>query len=202
MDGGCQLQNLRPSVQANLVSTATTEKIAQKMTELTAGESRADDATNRVLLSLIERVKITPGKIPASIAATAIAEHLSVDPTRISEEHLSLWSDFRLRKRGLEAKLILADATRPRDQTLFKNIELAHRYFDMIRSGKTYAEITEAEGASKRRIQQLVELAFLAPDFIGDVWEGGQPVGLTSHWLKFHSFTSMWDEQRDLFRAL
>jgi hypothetical protein len=39
-------------------------------------------------------------------------------------EHLDLQSDFRHRKRGVETKLILADATRPRDDTLFKNIAL------------------------------------------------------------------------------
>ena len=72
----------------------------------------------------------------------------------------------------------------------------------MIRDGKTYTDIAAAEGASKRRVQQLVELAFLAPDITRDVWEGRQPVGLTSHWLKTHAFPSLWNEQRDEFRAL
>ncbi|WP_175544822.1 hypothetical protein [Roseovarius azorensis] len=72
----------------------------------------------------------------------------------------------------------------------------------MIRSGKTYADIAEGEGASKRRIQQLVELAFLAPDIIRNVWEGTQPVGLSSQWLKSHAFTPLWDKQRDLFKTL
>ena len=72
----------------------------------------------------------------------------------------------------------------------------------MIRCGKTYTEIAQAEGVSKRRIQHLVELAFLAPDVIRDVWEGRQPVELTSQWLKSHAFTPMWIEQRELFKAL
>ncbi len=194
-----------PAVQANIVSAASTEEIgiiAKQMTKLTTGEGSAEDETNGLLLSWIDRVRVKPGKIQISIAVKAIAEHLTVDPRRISDEHLSLQSDFRHRKRGVETKLILADATGPRDETLFKNIALAHRYFDMIRSGKTYTEIAEAEGASKRRIQQLVELAFLAPDIIRDVWEGGQPVGLTSNWLISHAFSPIWDKQRDLFRAL
>ena len=194
-----------PAVQANIVTDATTQEVAslaQKMSEVTKGGCSANDETNRILLSLIERVQITPGRIQVSIAAKAIADCLTVDPKRITEEHLSFGSDFRHRKRGVETKLILADAIGPRDETLFKNIALAHRYFDLIRSGKTYSEIAEAEGASKRRVQQLVELAFLAPNIIRDVWEGGQPLGLTSQWLKSHAFTSMWDAQRDLFRAL
>ncbi len=194
-----------PAVQASMVTDATTEEIAslaQKMTEMTKDDSRADNETNQILLSLVENVQISPGRIQVSIAAKAMAEHLAVDPKRISDDQLSFGSDFRHRKRGVETKLILADATGPLDETLFKNIALAHRYFDLIRSGRTYSEIAEAEGASKRRIQHLVELAFLAPDIIRDVWEGGQPIGLTSQWLKSHAFTPMWDQQRELFKAL
>jgi site-specific DNA recombinase len=194
-----------PAVQTNIVSLASTEEIAliaKQMTELAKGESRTEDETTKVLLGLIEHVHVRQGRIQISIATKAIAEHLTVDVTRISDEHLSFQSDFRHRKRGVETKLTLADATGPRDETLFKNIALAHRYFDMIRSGKTYTEIAEAEGASKRRVQHLVELAFLAPDIVRDVWEGGQPVGLTSHWLKSHAFSPVWTAQRDLFRAL
>jgi site-specific DNA recombinase len=191
-----------PAVQTNIVSLASTDEIAKQMTELAIGESCTEDETTKGLLGLIERVHVRPGKIQVSIAAKAIAEHLTVDVTRISDEHLSFQSDFRHRKRGVETKLILADVTGLRDDTLFKNIALAHRYFDMIRSGKTYTEIAEAEGASKRRVQHLVELAFLAPDIVRDVWEGGQPVGLTSHWLKSHAFSPVWTAQRDQFKAL
>ena len=72
----------------------------------------------------------------------------------------------------------------------------------MICKGKTYGEIAEAEGASKRRVQLLVELAFLAPDVIRDVWEGSQSVGLTSEWAKSHSIPPVWSDQRALFKAL
>jgi site-specific DNA recombinase len=193
------------TVQANLITPATTEEIAliaKQLTELSNVENGAGDETNRILLGLTERVLIMPGEIQIKILATAIAEYLAVQAKRVSDEHLSLQSEFRYRKRGVETKLVLSDATGARDETLFKNIALAHRYFDLIRSGKTYAEIADAEGASKRRVQQLVELAFLAPDIVREVWDGDQPVGLTSHWLKTHAFSPMWNAQRDMFKAL
>ena len=133
-----------PAVQTNIVSPATTEEIAliaQRMTGLSVAESSADEKTKRTVLSLIERVQITPGKLSISIAAKAIAERLAVEQERISDEYLSIESDFRLRKRGVETKLILADAIGARDDTLFRNIALAHRYFDMIRSGKTLLKL-------------------------------------------------------------
>jgi cystathionine beta-lyase family protein involved in aluminum resistance len=78
----------------------------------------------------------------------------------------------------------------------------AHRYFELIRSGKTYAGIAAAEGVSKQRIQILVDLAFLAPDVVRDVFVGSQPTGLTTEWLLRHAVPALWNEQRDLFRAL
>ena len=71
-----------------------------------------------------------------------------------------------------------------------------------MRSGKTYAEIAEIESVSKRRIQQQIELVFLAPDLIRSVREGRQPVGLTSDWLMRHAFTPIWSAQRERFSAL
>jgi hypothetical protein len=55
---------------------------------------------------------------------------------------------------------------------LLTNIANAHAWFGMIRARKTYDEIAVAAGTSKRRVQQMLDLAFLAPDIIRDVTEG------------------------------
>src|SRR6056297_4889 len=78
----------------------------------------------------------------------------------------------------------------------------AHRYLAAIRSGKTFSEIAKSEGASKRRIQHLIEFAFLAPDVVRRVHEGHQPVGLTSEWLKQNDIPADWRAQRELFATL
>ena len=88
------------------------------------------------------------------------------------------------------------------DEPLLRNVGRAHRYFDQVRSGKTFSERAESEGVSKRRIQQLIELASLAPDMIRNVRVGKQPVGLTSDWWMRHAFSPIWSEQREQFTAL
>jgi hypothetical protein len=45
-------------------------------------------------------------------------------------------------------------------------------------------------------------MAFLAPDVIRDALEGRQQTGMTSEWLARHSFPTIWQEQREMFRAL
>ena len=151
---------------------------------------------------LIDRIEIAPGDIRITLSGEHLADCLDVDPSRIVEDLLVITAPFQHRKRGVETKLIIGDAQPEIDLTLLRNIARAHRYFDLVRSGKTFVEIAAAESVSKRRVQQLIELAFLAPDVIRAVCEGRQPVGMTSDWLKRHAFSPIWTEQRDTFAAL
>ena len=132
----------------------------------------------------------------------AMAEFLSISPERINLALMATSSEFRHRKRGVETRIILAGAASPRDETLFRNIARANRYLAMIISGQTFTEIGEIEGVTGRRIQQLIELSFLAPEVIRDVFEGRQSIGLTTEWLLRHAYSANWKEQREIFRAL
>jgi hypothetical protein len=57
-------------------------------------------------------------------------------------------------------------------------------------------------GGSKRRIQHIIGLAFLAPDIVRDVVDGRQPMGFTSDWCKRRGLPSDWAEQRVLLATL
>lgn len=54
----------------------------------------------------------------------------------------------------------------------------------------------------KRRVQQMIGLAFQSPDIVRDAFEGKQPLGFTSDWLLRHDIPSAWDEQRALIATL
>jgi len=194
-----------PAVKANIVSDTTTEQVAAIVTRLAEITDREPDEHSEMhsqIIQLAQRIQIVPGGIKISMSENGLAVLLDVDPRRVSEKYLEMEAAFQHRKRGVETKLVLADEASPRDETLFKNIAKAHRFFDMIRLGKTYAEIAAAEGVSRHRIQKLVDLAFLAPDVVRDVFAGSQPTGLTTEWLLRHAIPSRWDEQRAMFRAL
>lgn len=131
----------------------------------------------------------------------AIAVLLEVSRDRINCDLQATRSRFQHRKRGVETKIILAGSAAPRDETLFRNIARANTYFAMIKPGKTFAEVADIEGISSCRIQQLIELTFLAPDVIRDVFDGRQPIGLTTEWLQRHAYSPIWQDQRAIFRA-
>ncbi len=194
-----------PEFQAGVLQDATTEETAElgiKLGLLAEPNPSTPDDPRDVHLALVDRIDIAPGKIKISISAEHLATALDLDQARIVDDLLKVASPFQHRKRGVETKLVIGNEPIEIDETLLRNIGRAHRYFDMVCSGKTFGEIADAEGVSKRRIQQLIELAFLAPDTIRNVRSGKQPVGLTSDWLMRHAFSPVWSEQREQFTAL
>lgn len=194
-----------PGVRSNIVEGASTDELAaieERLAEAAGKDQERQDEAGKTPLTIIDRAEISPGNIKIALLPGKIAEALNVEPARISEDILCINSEFQHRKRGVETRLILANTAVPRDETLFRNIALGHRYFSLILAGRTFGEIAEGESVSKRRVQQLIELAFLAPDVIRDAFDGRQPTGLTSEWLVRHSFPPVWHEQREMFRAL
>ncbi len=165
-----------PEIVANIIEDATTDELVGLSERFSLPEVTSPDT-----YTLVGRVDISPGKITIALCSSAVSEFLG-------EEQSASTVTFRYRKRGVETKTILADAISPRDDVLFKNIARAHCYFALVRSGKTYAEIAKVEDVSNDRIQKLIELTFLVPDVIRDVYESGQPLGLTAEWLLRHAF--------------
>jgi site-specific DNA recombinase len=185
------------TLQSNIIEDATTAELVGLSERILLPEVTGPDT-----YILVGRVDVRPGKIKIALCSTAVAEFLGEVPERINRNILVFSSEFQHRKNGVETKIILADVISSRDDVLFKNIARAHRYFAMVRSGQTYAEMSKVEGVSRDRVQKLIELAFLAPDIIRDVYEGSQPTGMTTEWLLHHAFPTIWNDQREMFRPL
>ncbi|MEW9922322.1 recombinase family protein, partial [Marimonas sp. MJW-29] len=107
-----------------------------------------------------------------------------------------------MRRRGVELKLHLGDAPAEIDRTLVQNVVNAQKWMSLILAGMTFAEIANAEGTSKRRIQDVVDLAMLAPDVPDAIAAGEQPEGLTSDYLIKTGVPAIWSEQRAQFAKL
>ena len=88
------------------------------------------------------------------------------------------------------------------DQKLLTNVALANFWYQELKAGHTFDEIASEAGTSKRRVQQIVELAFLAPDIVRDITKGVQPTGLTSDWWLRHALPAEWQAQRERIATL
>ncbi len=156
----------------------------------------------RSWLEIVERIDLKAGGIGVCIDPKQIAIIMDSDPETLTQSAMSIKSPFQIRKRGVETNLISADNQRARDETLISNIAKVHHWFEQIKSGKTFSQIAAEDQTSKRRIQQMIDLAFLAPDIIRDVTDGNQPLGFTSDWCLRHFIPSSWAEQRALIATL
>ena len=153
-------------------------------------------------LALIARADLCPGSLKLRLDLPALAQLTGCHPDRVNPDRLTIEAPFRIRRRGVELKWHLADAPPEVDQTLIRNIGKARRWLAMIIDGKTFAEIAQAEGTSKRRVQDIVDLAMLAPELLDAIAKGEQPEGLTSGYLVKTSFPAIWSEQHQQFAAL
>lgn len=161
-----------------------------------------EDASPDELLAFVERIDIAPGTLMLTLSAGSIAERLAIDTDLLDEEALVSSHTFQRRKRGVETKIILADAPSGRDETLIRNIARAHVWFEAIKAGRTFDQIAESAGTSKRRAQDIIGLAFLAPEIVRDVLDGKQPIGFTSDWCKSRNLPTDWSDQRELLASL
>jgi site-specific DNA recombinase len=190
---------LAPGFAARLMPKAATDQIA-RVAAVLAGEDT--EVPGDGLLNFLARVDIKPGKLDIRLCATAVAGSVNADVADLDEDVLAASFPFQLRKRGVETRIVLADATMETDDVLIRNIAKAHAWFARIKAGETFSEIASTESTSKRRIQQMIDLAFLAPDIVRDVLEGKQPIGLTSDWCLRHEIPADWKKQRQLIAAL
>ena len=130
------------------------------------------------------------------------AKTLSMGPARIREDALRILAPFRLRRRGVETKLVLGNPTKSVDRTLLRNIANALSWLDRIKAGKTYEQIATEDAIPTDRVRKAIRYAFLAPDIVRAIVEGRQPVGLTSSYLLHHPLPDDWEKQRVLVKTL
>ena len=194
-----------PAFAARLVpgaSAAETEAVRDGLSALASALAGEDADAVGQAAALIARITVAPESVGILLDPAAMASALSLDAGRLREDALIIERPMRMRRRGVETRLVLDDARPEIDRTLVRNIALAQSWLDLVHAGESFDAIAAAQGRSKNRIQQMIHLAFLAPDVVESVLEGAQPLGLTSEWLKTRRLPACWDEQRRLFATL
>ncbi len=186
----------RPNPVPSLIQGTSATEILQ------ASEKLASLEVTQAGLALVERVDLKPGSLTLQLDRHTLALALDCLLEQISPTALTVEAPFRMRRRGVELKLHLGDAPPEIDITLAQNIVKAQRWLKMIIQGKTFAEIAAGEDVSKRRIQDVVDLALLAPDVLDAIAAGNQPDGLNTDYLIKTGFPATWSDQRKQFNAL
>ncbi|MBT8458859.1 MAG: recombinase family protein, partial [Boseongicola sp.] len=186
---------------ASRIATATGTHlfIPSTAAATTDGEETRNDQS---ILDLVHRVDIEQGQVTIALDADRVRTRIGADFDIPDQDVLTIQAPFRQRRRGVELKLIVDNPSSRRDDTLIRNVAHAHAWFGDLRTGSSYADIAKRAGTSKRRIMQVVELAFLAPDLTTEILDGAQPASLTSDLLIKSGVPSDWSDQRRFFDSL
>jgi site-specific DNA recombinase len=186
-----------PSAATGLVDGATPEMLTKAPSaarSLCAALSGPDRGPT--LRAIVASARIEPGLLSITLCAETLAERLGVPLAHISRDALSLVGEFTLRRRGVEARLVLANTPSALDRTLLKAVAQGWVWFEEIKAGSTMQAIADREGISQRRVADLVDLAFLAPDIVRSIVEGRQPATLTADRLIKSRHRVLWFDQR------
>ncbi len=192
-------------IRQHLGRTDAASSITQNISAaeiVTVAENLADQSKTTACLALIERVVLRPDSLTVLLDQDGLANMLGCRSEQINLATLTIEAPFQMRRRGVELKLHLGEAPPQIDQTLVQNIVKGRRWLAMVVAGKTFSEIAEAEGVSKRRVQDVANLAMLSPDVLAAIVQGEQPAGLTTDYLIKTRFSAIWPEQREQFTAL
>ena len=148
------------------------------------------------LASLVQTVTVAPSCMTIDLAGTALADLAEIHEDLIDRSSLTFATPCAIRRRGVETRVILDGAAAETDDALIANLAKAHSLFDKLRAGGALGAIAEREGVSRQRLNQVLKLAFLAPDLVGKILDGRQPEGLTMDRLSRSPRLDLWKDQR------
>ena len=159
----------------------------------------------QLLHRLLHRVTLRPGSIHIELKRSALASLVAEKDTgsaALPERLIDLTVAFQLKRRGVEAKLVIHDvqgAAATPDKNLIARLARAHRWFDALtgREATSVQEIARRDGIDASDVGRSIQIAFLAPDIVEAILAGRQPVELTARRLmRIGALPIEWDRQR------
>ena len=154
------------------------------------------------MLEAVDRVDLQDGSLTIALTKTVLSQELGIDIESFALSELAFTTPFNLRRRGVETRFVMGGQTSKPDMSLISNVARSLQCLDRIKNGETLDQIANSENTTRKRIQQTLNFAFLAPDIVRDIVAGKQPIGLTSTWITKHELPICWDKQRALIATL
>lgn len=193
----------KPTVVTDLVRDITASEVPDLQATLRQVANDCDpEGAADVWAPLLRRADLAQGSILLRLDRKVLADRLGIASDRIDSAARRIPASFQMQRRGVEARIILGAAVPQVDPVLAKNILTAQKWYAAIKAGASFGDLATREKTTSSRIQQMIGLAFLAPDILDQVAAGSQPVAFTSEWFKRRQLPLEWDMQQRVFGSL
>ena len=143
---------------------------------------RSDRETASALVEIVERLELSRDGIRVALKLPNFpAEERGGAPR--SQIALTKFVPMRLKRRGVEMRMVLEGASNPAriDLPLLKAVARARRWSDDLLSGRvrSIGELARREEVDGRSVRRLILLGALSPRIVEAIVEGRQPADLT-----------------------
>ena len=150
----------------------------------------------KTIIIKLQRGALLGGDVPSSASADGC------------DNAIELTAAVAFTRRGAETKLVLPGLAQQNhssrcDPALIKAIARGRAWFEELATGRARSlqELAKRDGISRRYIRRLVGLAFLSPQLVEAILQGGQPVELTATRLTELDLPLDWTEQHKLLAS-
>ena len=142
---------------------------------------------------------ITPHKISLTLNDTHLADQLGIAPEEIAQDLLHVSAAVELKRRGVEARLIIGEAAPCPDPVLLRTLQDAHQWVEELRTGIPLATIAKRSGHHEPYIRTRAPLAFLSPRIQVAIRDGTQPQDLTLKRILTKPIPLDWGDQEKMY---
>jgi DNA invertase Pin-like site-specific DNA recombinase len=170
-------------LNADIRNYAFDADLSVLLREHTKSERTLDSNRRTQIFSMIAKVEILEDRLRIKMR---FANHKTNEDPGQSNEAVSFEVPVQLRRRGVEAKLMipsLAPERERRDPVLVRTMSLAWSWFQEIRPG-ILRDAVKRGALSPSEMSRILPLAFLSPLLVERILSGTQPIHLTTETLK------------------
>ncbi|MDU8944353.1 recombinase family protein [Ovoidimarina sediminis] len=206
---GRKLETLIAGVIADHIAQAATEHRLLATPDLRSDPDHAQSAKAfasalwkhepDMLRRLLARGIITPREITLELDPAVLVEALKLPPEDLAPDILNFSAPIRLRRRGVEAKLVVGTTKPGPDPVLLRTLADAHRWAAALRTGTPISEVARTAGHHDAFIRTRGSLAFLSPKIQVAMRDGTLPPELTLRRLLKLPISLDWQEQERIF---
>ncbi len=157
---------------------------------------RSGDA--HILSQLVSAGTIGPQSLSLDLNRIELANALDVQPADLADAFVNVTSKFQIRRRGVEAKIIVGERPKAPDTVLLRTLCDAHRWTEALRNGKPLGDIARAAGHHEVHIRTRSQLAFLSPRIQRAIVDGALSPEVTLQHLMTHTLPLHWADQERL----
>ncbi len=196
--------------QAHEVERLITEgaRLAERLQSLPAVEKR------QWFRKIVARVTVKPATIEIGIRSGQLPEILQSEgplgdgeaPVLPDEPIVVLTVAARLKRTGIEKKLVIGDGTKQSRTNVEAGLHrLIARAYELrtvfVAGGRPISEMAKEVGVSSSYFTRMLRLSFLAPNITRAILQGRQPADLTASKLLADTRAPIdWQEQRTRLR--